>query len=60
MKINGFMDWESAKKHCVYRNWQWSLGFINEAESEVRNLQRQLKKYEDQEKAQRLYNACNY
>ena len=25
------MNWESAKKHCIDRNWQWSLELIKQA-----------------------------
>ena len=54
------MDWESAKKHCTERNWKWSLELIDQAEKEMKELEDKVKKYEDQQKAQRLYNACNY
>ena len=54
------MDWESAKKHCTERNWQWSLDLINQAKKEVEELEAKIKKLEDQQKAQRLYNACNF
>jgi len=54
------MDWDSARKHCKERNWQWSLELIDQAEKEVKDLEERLKKSEDQQKAQRLYNACNY
>ncbi len=54
------MDWESAKKHCTERNWTWSLEFINQVQKEMEDLQSKLKKFEDQEKANRLYNSCNY
>jgi len=54
------MDWESARKHCTERNWKWSLELIDQAEKEMKELEEKVKKYEDQEKAQRLYNACNF
>ena len=54
------MDWESAKKHCSEREWEWSLEFIKEAQKEMQDLQEKIKKLEEQQKAYRLYNACNY
>ncbi len=54
------MDWESARKHCTERNWEWSLELIDQAEKEIKELEEKLKKCQDQQKAQRLYNACNY
>ena len=54
------MDWESARKHCKEKNWQWSLELINQAQLEMEELEKKVKKLEDQQKAQRLYNACNY
>ena len=54
------MDWESAKKHCKERNWDWSLELINQAEKEMEDLETENKMLKDQQKAQRLYNACNY
>ena len=54
------MDWESSKKHCIDRNWKWSLDLINQAEKEIKDLEDKLKKCEEQQKAQRLYNACNF
>tara|TARA_Y100001968_G_scaffold3692_1_gene3221 strand:+ start:98 stop:262 length:165 start_codon:yes stop_codon:yes gene_type:complete len=54
------MDWDSAKKHCNEQNWQWSLDFITQAQKEMEELEMKLKKFEDQERANRLYNACNY
>ncbi|KGG12767.1 MULTISPECIES: hypothetical protein [Prochlorococcus] len=54
------MDWNSARTHCIERNWEWSLALINEAEREVQELEKKLKKCEDQQKAYRLYDACNY
>ena len=54
------MDWESAKKHCTERNWNWSLDLIVQAEKEMQELEEKLKKHEDQQKANRLYNSCNY
>ena len=54
------MDWDSAKRHCNERNWQWSLKLINQAQKEMEELEMKLKRCEDQQKANRLYNACNY
>ncbi len=54
------MDWESARKHCIERNWHWSLELIETAEKEINELEERLKKCEDLQKAQRLYNSCNY
>ena len=54
------MDWEAAKRHCSERDWEWSLDLINQAETEMKELEERLKKCEEQQKAQRLYNACNY
>ena len=54
------MDWDSAKKHCQDRNWDWSLDLINKAQKEMEELEEKVKKLEEQQKAQRLYNACNY
>ena len=54
------MDWDSAKQHCTERNWQWSLELITQAQQEMEDLEMKLKKCEDQQKANRLYNACNY
>ena len=54
------MDWDLARKHCEERNWEWSLELIDQAEKEIRDLEEKLKKCEDQQRAQRLYNACNY
>ena len=54
------MDWESAKKHCKKRHWEWSLAFINSAQEEVEELEEKVKKLEAQLKAQRLYNSCKY
>ena len=54
------MDWDSARKHCSERNWSWTLELINEAQKEMDDLEKRLKKLEDQQKANRLYNACNY
>ncbi len=55
-----YMDWDSAKKHCIDRNWQWSLDLIYKAQKEMEALEAKVKKLEDQEKAQRLYNSCNF
>ena len=57
---NPIMDWDSAKKHCTERNWQWTLKLISQAQHEMEDLEIKLKKCEDQQKANRLYNACNY
>tara|TARA_Y100001968_G_scaffold327318_1_gene372091 strand:+ start:13732 stop:13896 length:165 start_codon:yes stop_codon:yes gene_type:complete len=54
------MDWEEAKNHCTERNWQWSLNFIEEAQKEIEALEAKVKMLEDQQNAQRLYNACNF
>ena len=54
------MDWDSAKKHCKDRNWDWSLAWINKAQKEMEELEGKIKKLEDQQKAQRLYDASNY
>jgi len=54
------MDWDGAKKHCIEKNWQWSLDLIIQAQKEMEDLEAKLKKMEDQQKAQRLYNACNF
>ena len=54
------MEWESAKKHCIERNWKWSLDLISKAQKEMEDLEVKVKKLEDQQKAQRLYNACNF
>ena len=31
------MDWDAAKKHCVERNWQWSLNLIDKCQKELIN-----------------------
>ncbi len=54
------MDWDAAKKHCQDRNWVWSLNLIKKAQEEMEELEAKVKKLEDQQKALRLYNACNY
>ena len=54
------MDWELAKKHCSERNWTWSLALIAQAEKEMQELEEKIKRHEDQQKANRLYNSCNY
>ena len=54
------MDWDSAKQHCNERNWQWTLELINQVQIEMEELETKLKKCEDQQKANRLYKACNY
>lgn len=40
------MDWESAKNHCIERNWQWSLEFINQAQNEMEELEDKVKQLE--------------
>ncbi len=57
---NPIMDWDSAKQHCTERNWQWSLELIRQAKKEMEELETKLKRCEDQQKANRLYNACNF
>ena len=54
------MDWESARKYCTDRNWKWSVEFIDQAQKETQELEAKIKKLEDQQKAHRLYNSCNY
>ncbi len=54
------MDWDSARNHCKDRNWDWSLDFINQVQKEMQELEEKVKKLEDQQKAQRLYDACTY
>ena len=54
------MDWDAAKKHCALRKWQWSLDLISQAQKEMEELEDKIKKLEDQQKAQRLYSACNF
>ena len=54
------MDWESARKHCLEKNWLWSLDLINQAQKEMEDLEAKVQKLEDQQKAQRLYNSCNF
>ena len=54
------MDWENERKHCKERNWQWSLDLIDRCQKEVEALEAENKKLKEQQKAQRLYNACNY
>ncbi len=54
------MDWNSARQHCKERNWKWSLALIEQAEKEMKELEDKVKRYEDQQKAYRLYNSCNY
>ncbi len=43
------MDWESARRHCKERNWQWSLDLIDRAEKEAKQLEEKLREYEDTE-----------
>ena len=54
------MDWDSAKQHCIERDWKWSLEFVNQTQKEMEELEMKLKRCEDQQKATRLFNACNY
>tara|TARA_Y100001968_G_C19093550_1_gene588914 strand:- start:393 stop:557 length:165 start_codon:yes stop_codon:yes gene_type:complete len=54
------MDWEAARKHCNERNWQWSLNLIDQVQMEMEELEEKIKKFESLQKAQRLYNSCNY
>ena len=54
------MDWESAKNHCKERNWKWTLNFIDKCQKEMEDLESENKKLKDQQKADRLFNACNY
>ena len=54
------MDWDSAKGYCEERNWHWSLDMIKQAQKEMEELQDKINKLEEQQKAQRLYDACNY
>ena len=54
------MDWDSARKHCKEHNWDWSLHLINQAQKEMDELEAKIQKLEAQQKAQRLYNSCNY
>ena len=54
------MDWISAKKHCIERNWHWSLDFIEKCENEFVEMEKEIRKLKDQQKADRLYNSCNY
>ena len=54
------MDWEAARKYCKERQWNWSLDFINQAQKEIKELEDKIEKLEEQQKAHRLYNACNY
>ena len=54
------MDWEAAKAHCISRNWEWTLDLISQAEKEMNELQAKLRKLEEIQKAQRLYNSCNF
>tara|TARA_Y100001968_G_C19187500_1_gene633511 strand:+ start:625 stop:789 length:165 start_codon:yes stop_codon:yes gene_type:complete len=54
------MDWKAAKIHCIEKNWQWSLDIIIQAQKEMEELEAKVQKLQDQEKAQRLYNSCNF
>ncbi len=60
LQTNQTMDWDSAKRHCTEKNWNWSLEIIKQAQIEMEELEMKLKKCEDQQKANRLFNACNY
>ena len=59
-KVPLYMDWESAKNHCKERNWKWTLNFIDKCQKEMEDLESENKKLKDQQKADRLFNACNY
>ena len=37
------MDWESARKHCKEKDWQWSLELINQAQQEMEELEKKVK-----------------
>ena len=54
------MDWEKERKHCEDQNWLWTLDLIARCQVEMESLEAEVKKLKDQQKAQRLYNACNY
>ncbi len=54
------MDWDKAKKHCEERNWLWTLDLIEQAQKEVNELENKVAQLEEHQKAQRLYNSCNY
>ena len=54
------MDWDSAKQYFIDRNWQWSLELINQAQKEIEPPETKQKKFEDQQKANRLINPCNH
>ena len=54
------MDWDSARQHCKERNWGWTLTLIDRAEKEMQDMEAKIKKLEDLQKAQRLYNSCNF
>ena len=54
------MNWEPEKAHCKERNWTWTLDLIERFEKEIQLLQDENKMLKDKEKAQRLYNSCNY
>ena len=54
------MDWEREKKYCEERDWEWSLNLIERCEKEMNTLIVENKKLKEQQKANRLYNSCNY
>ena len=54
------MNWETERKHCQEKGWSWSLDLINRFEKEMEALEAENKRLKDQQKAQRLYNACNF
>ncbi|WP_269622681.1 hypothetical protein [Prochlorococcus marinus] len=54
------MDWLAAKKHCTQRNWQWTLKLIKQAEQEMEEMEKKIKILEEQQKANRLFNSCNF
>ncbi len=32
------MDWEFARKHCIERDWQWTLDLIDKCQKELEEL----------------------
>ena len=54
------MNWESEKNYCKERDWQWTMAFIDRCQQEMEAIEAENKKLKDQQKAQRLYSACNY
>ena len=47
------MEWESAKKHCEEKNWQWSLNFIIQAKREMEELEAEIQKL----KAEKIFGS---